>query len=504
MRQEGAGELEGIDIAFLSLNPDIHQDLISSLEQRGDRVHVNPLLELPCKTDLILIEASFSYFKIFKFLKRLQTRESTACVLLMGPDLRSDRMSALLRGGVFDYLKTPFPLQRLGKAIQKGLKNRENLLKLLALSTELELSNHSLSKERDQLKKWNNDLSQLYNLNQTLSESLHIDEIIKTSITDIKKIVAHDISCLFLKKWNQVHIETDRRTWGNLIEKVTEETRQDGLDFIKEEGHFPHAVVRHGGSEIMVHLAVGTMKIGLLRLIRMPDPTVSHPLGDLPIKGERPKGPFSEYQAKILSMIAAPLAIAVRNAEMYKQVEDLAVKDDLTNVLNRRAFSGILEREFRRANRYNTPLALLIIDLDFFKKINDTYGHLVGDHVLQEMAATFKSNLRDVDVLVRYGGEEFVVVLPGTNLREGLVVASRIKDQVEKKIFHQEGFKIHMTVSIGVANYPSISITSPKELFNRADQALYAAKKSGRNRIMILKSKKEEECSALALEGRNV
>ncbi|VAX33807.1 hypothetical protein MNBD_NITROSPIRAE01-1653 [hydrothermal vent metagenome] len=505
MSQNNTHQLKGSEIIFLSKKPESHPKIIEYLKTHGHTLQIKQALEDPGNSDVILIEANFSYFSIFKFLKRLQSAQSTTCILLMGEnELKTGRISALLRAGVFDYLKHPYPLKRLGKAIRKGLKNRENLLNILSLSEHLEAANQSLSKERDQLRTWNNDLSELYALNQKLSESLHIDEIVKTSISNISKVIKHDISCLYLKKWKQVRIATSHPQSSDLIKKVKEETLQDGLEFIKDEKSVSQALVRHGGSEIMVHLAVGMRKIGLLRLVRLPDSSPQHGQGEPSLSDNKASTPFSEYQAKILSMTAIPLAIAIRNAEMYKQVEDLAVKDALTNVLNRRAFSGILDREFRRASRYNSPLSLMVIDLDHFKKVNDTYGHLVGDTVLRELAAELNASLRDVDVLIRYGGEEFVVILPGTHLQAGLVVANRIKTRVEKTLFDQKNIPIKMTVSIGVAHYPSPQIDSPEALFNQADQALYTAKKNGRNRIMILKSLKTSEWPALAFEKQSM
>ncbi len=505
MSQDNMHQLKGSEITLLTKKPESHPKMIEYLKTHSHTLHIKEALEDPENSDLILIEANFSYFSIFKFLKQLQAAQSKACILLMGEsELETGRISALLRAGIFDYLKHPYSLKRLEKTIRKGLKNRENLLNILSLSEHLEAANQSLSKERDQLKTWNNDLSELYALNQKLSESLHIDEIVKTSISNISKVIKHDISCLYLKKWDHVRVTTRHPQSSDLIKKVKEETLQDGLEFIKDEKSVSQALVRHGGSEIMVHLAVGMRKIGLLRLIRLPDFPPRNGSGELSLNHKETKTSFSEYQAKILSMTAIPLAIAIRNAEMYKQVEDLAVKDALTNVLNRRAFSGILEREFKRASRYNIPLSLMVIDLDHFKKVNDTYGHLVGDTVLREMAAELNASLRDIDVLIRYGGEEFVVILPGTNLQAGLVVANRIKTRIEKTRFDQKNVPIKMTVSIGVAHYPSPQIDSPEALFNQADQALYTAKRNGRNRIMILKSLKISEWPALAFEKQSM
>lgn len=505
MRQKEVSRLRGVDLVFLSSNPEQHTGLITYLKDREDRIQIFRTLEITGNPDVILIDATFSYFSIFKFLKELQLQQSTACILLVGPELSANKMSALLRSGVFDYLKIPFPLNRLEKSIRKGLKNRENLLKVLALSEKLEVTNHSLSRERDQLQKWNNDLSELYALNQKLSESLNIDEVIQTSITNIKKVVPHDISCLFLKGWKDTRVDADRKKWGGVIDQLREETRRDGLEFIQKESFFAQAAVCKDGSEILVSLTVGAAKVGLLRLIRMRSPSKNNNLKKIRSNWKKSKESFTEYQSKILSMISAPLAIAIRNAEMYKQVEELVVKDALTDVLNRRAYSGILEREFRRANRYDSPLALIVIDIDHFKKVNDSHGHCAGDQVLREMATIFKGSLRDVDVLIRYGGEEFVVILPGTNLKEGLIVSSRIKDRVEKNIFYKDVAPLHLTVSIGVANYPSRSIQTPAQLFDQADQALYIAKNNGRNRIMILKPLNESDRDkVLAFDGSGI
>ncbi len=478
--------LQNTKISFLSPEPGKHLKLLEMLKEKGCQMQSSTSLNIEGEADIILIETNFSYFSVLKFMKSLQQRQSTATMILIGCSLNAGKLGALLRAGAFDYLELPFPSKRLEKTIRKGLKNRENLLEVLELSNELEKSNKALSKERDQLKKWNNDLSQLYQLNQKLSESLNIDEVIDSLMKNIKKIVPYDIACLYLKGWDEARIEADRGKWSRFIAEIAEETRQDGIRFTKSKRNIADSMTRYGDSEVLIPLEIGKNKIGILRLIRIPKGASGKKSGFALKTGEaQPSSLFYDYQSRVLSMISAPLAIAVRNAEMYRQVEELAVKDPLTNVLNRRAFTGILEREFRRAVRYNTPITLMILDLDYFKKVNDTYGHLVGDNVLREVAKICQSSLRDIDVLVRYGGEEFVILLPGTNLQEGMVVANRIKSRMEKNRFDAAMNDISVTVSIGIAHYPALPIIRTAEtLFLQADQALYAAKRAGRNCIM--------------------
>jgi len=492
-------------ITFLSQNLESHQSLIDSLKPWVGRIQSFSALKLPEEADVVLIEAAFPFSKTYKFLKHLQDGQSTACIILMGPDLDAPRVSALLQVGVFDYLKTPVPPRRLRKAIHKGLKNRESLFKILKLSRDLELANQSLSEERDQLKRLNSDLSQLYALNQRLSESLRIEEVLRSFTDHVKKVTSCDIIALYLQGWKQVYLEGDRARWKELIEEIIEETRQEGLLFSRSGRNLSRPLLRSDGREISLPLQIGTNKVGLLRMLHIPKPLASSlhaiPRNSAASDRQAHTAPrFSHHHLKLVSMTAAPLAVAIRNAEMFRQVEELAVKDALTGVLNRRAFSSILEREFLRADRYHTPLSLMVIDLDHFKRVNDSYGHLAGDQVLQEIARIFSESLRDIDVLIRYGGEEFVVILPGTSLRKGLVVAKRIKERVEAAVFHEQD-PIKMTVSIGLADTPAAEVNTPEALFQRADQALYAAKRNGRNLIMT-PDQASSPWQSLALEGK--
>jgi two-component system cell cycle response regulator len=162
----------------------------------------------------------------------------------------------------------------------------------------------------------------------------------------------------------------------------------------------------------------------------------------------------------------------------------LAQTDPLTKLLNRRALTDRLAAEMERVRRYDSALSLLLIDLDHFKSINDTFGHLAGDDVLSEVALTLQRGVRAVDVVARYGGEEFVVVLPETAPAGASAFAERLRETVESQVFlQQRGVPIRLTTSIGVATFPGFGVESVDDLFAAADQALYRAKAEGRNRV---------------------
>jgi diguanylate cyclase (GGDEF)-like protein len=167
---------------------------------------------------------------------------------------------------------------------------------------------------------------------------------------------------------------------------------------------------------------------------------------------------------------------------MLSQMETLAVTDALTGLFNRRYCENALETEFKRAVRFGTPLSCLMLDIDHFKMINDVYGHRAGDTVLKEVARILKSGRRAIDTVARWGGEEFIVLLPQTKKEGAIIVASQFMSTLSAHVFSGISDE-HVTVSIGIACVPDPSIDTGEKLVNASDCALYEAKRKGRNRI---------------------
>lgn len=169
---------------------------------------------------------------------------------------------------------------------------------------------------------------------------------------------------------------------------------------------------------------------------------------------------------------------------MYSHTRHLSLVDPLTGLYNRRHLDSNLEREFMRAKRYDSDLSLAVIDIDFFKKINDTYGHICGDYVLKEAAYLILESFRKTDLVFRYGGEEFVVLLTETSLESAQIPLERLRKSIENYPFKFKDENLKITVSIGAAGV-SEDINSGSELLDLADKSLYTAKESGRNRLVI-------------------
>jgi len=189
-----------------------------------------------------------------------------------------------------------------------------------------------------------------------------------------------------------------------------------------------------------------------------------------------------------LGMVATAFnRMALRLERSHRTLRRLSTRDYLTNLFNAREFYRLLDAELGRAKRYEEPLTLLLLDVDHFKQVNDSFGHQSGDKVLRELAKVLRAQVREVDMPARVGGEEFAVILPKTGGEAALGMAERIRRQVEanRVVFNGEGAPpVHVTVSIGLAIYPH-SASDAQGLFHAADVALYHAKQSGRNRVSI-------------------
>jgi diguanylate cyclase (GGDEF)-like protein len=188
---------------------------------------------------------------------------------------------------------------------------------------------------------------------------------------------------------------------------------------------------------------------------------------------------------RLLESLSVLASLAFENAKLYRETQELAVTDGLTKLLLRRPLLERLDEEFKRSSQSGTPLSFILLDIDHFKAVNDTYGHPAGDKVLREIAARVRKRVRDVDLCGRYGGEEFAILLPATDLKGARLVAERIREGVKAQPFELRGESRVVTVSLGVACYPD-DAGQPEALIQKADEALYRSKSAGRDRVTAI------------------
>ena len=195
---------------------------------------------------------------------------------------------------------------------------------------------------------------------------------------------------------------------------------------------------------------------------------------------------FTDDLQHIFEIISNQLAVSLENAQMYAKVEQMAITDGLTGLYNKRYFNERLEELVSRAERYGQKLALLIMDIDHFKSVNDTYGHPVGDFVLKEVAALLNESMRKTDLVARWGGEEFVVLLDSTGAESAMQKANQLREQASELSFETELGNFSVQISFGVTIFP-FDTRKTDEMVEKADQALYHSKKNGRNQVTLFR-----------------
>jgi len=213
-------------------------------------------------------------------------------------------------------------------------------------------------------------------------------------------------------------------------------------------------------------------------------------LGTIFLRASRLGRPFAQEEIDFCNLVAHASVNALRNAHRFRAMQDekkrlevLSITDQLTNTFNRSYLFLRLQEEFQRAQRYGLPFSYVMIDVDDFKKINDTFGHTVGDRVLNELAEEIRRVMRKSDLLARYGGEEFGILLPSTGLAGALREAERVRIAIAKLAYSETPAGVRLTVSAGVAAFPHATVHTAEDLIVNADKALYKAKGAGKNRV---------------------
>ena len=208
-----------------------------------------------------------------------------------------------------------------------------------------------------------------------------------------------------------------------------------------------------------------------------------HPLGFLTIDSPL-SGAFTDSDIRFAQALANEAAVALENAILFREVKRLSLTDPLTGLNNRRSFDHAAQQMVGVAIRHHRPLSVLMLDIDFFKKVNDTYGHGVGDQVLARMAQVCRQSIRSTDLLARFGGEEFCLLFPETPADDAKLLAERLRQDISALVFEAAGQTFSITASLGISECFGEG-DSLESLLERSDAALYQAKKAGRNRAVI-------------------
>ena len=332
---------------------------------------------------------------------------------------------------------------------------------LEAARQQLEIYAEDLQRTFSELRLQLAQMNELHNISTIIGSVLEPNEVLIRTLQGLARLVSHDFACIYLIEGDVVM----RRALRGAIDRAPPETVRLGEGPVGQVLAGVESVLTPGrGHALVVGMRTGGMTIGALYLAR------------------RTGGAISDHERKLVELVAAEAAAAVQNARLYEQIHQLANTDPLTGLFNYRYFQEALRMEIARARRLGYSVGLLMVDVDNFKWINDTFGHPAGDEVLRGIAGALRGSLRHTDVVVRYGGEEFAIVLPGTDLDGGRRLAERLRGALAELPLPFRPADGAVTASFGVAAYPSA--VTEADLLDSADAALYEAKQRGKNRVV--------------------
>jgi len=357
----------------------------------------------------------------------------------------------------------------------------------------------SMEKEylHERLQEQDNEITFINRLNMIITSSLDIQEIFEQFTKELKEFVAVDYAMIAL-------IEGERLRFSALSSQV-KSVRQVG-ELIPFEGTATKWVCEHRISlyeaDLQRHPRFPSgrhyIKEGIRSIIHLPLIVRDEAIGSLIIASCQPNA-YSQKQIRLLEQVALQIATPIENSQLYAKAKQVSRIDELTGLFNRRHFEERLKEEIARHSRHGDIFSLFLLDLDNFKTYNDIYGHPSGDKLLSQIAEIIRSSVRGADQAFRYGGDEFVAILPETATNDAYRVAERVREQIATEM---EAKQITVTCSIGLASYPSDGVI-PGAIVTTADTALYYAKRTGGNRVYLSSKILSEPASGAGIDARS-
>ena len=451
-----------------------------------DRLAQDPL-------DVLLIEDSFPFQRTKQFLKMTEEAQARPVIIVLARNITVPASVSLMESGVFTIVSGEYTPEQAASAISRAYANRRAFEKIMKLNDSLRQSkgkiqtlNAKVAEDRDRLAKVNEELNFLLRLATSLNEDPDMDAVFEGLCRDLAHFAPYQgIELLSLV--------------GGPVFRICGVAGEEGQSAnpggtARVRSRIRRFLKRHGlpseGTESLYKIfpAPGGMSAtaggsGSSRFFRWEAPLSfgGEMMGELSVNFS--KAP-AEGVERLLRSVAMQMSIFLHNTAEREKVHEMATRDGLTGLYNFRSFREIFGREFERFLRYGRNLSLMMIDLDHFKEVNDTYGHQVGDKALRMVAGIIQGSLRKTDYGFRYGGDEFVILLPDRDTPHAEILARRIHAAV-KQVRGVPSFRSSLTVSIGIADCGAIVSREGEELLRRTDGALYRAKEKGRDRIEL-------------------
>jgi len=328
------------------------------------------------------------------------------------------------------------------------------------------------------------EIAAFHELGKALTSSLQLDQVLRTIMEKIEEFLRPDTWSLLLvdEEHQELYFEIATGRGAQALKDVRIRLGQGVAGWVAQSGQ--PVIVPDVSKDTRFFPAVDEKtQTETKSIVAVPVRFRDHCLGVIElINCVGPDG-FSGRDLALLEALADYAAIALENARHVKRIHELTITDDCTNLYNSRHLHLVLDTEIYRSQRYGFELSLIFIDLDYFKRVNDCYGHIMGSRLLAEIGAMIKANCRQIDYAFRYGGDEFVLALPQTSKDNACVVARRVHRLIRETVWLREsGLNVRITASVGVASYPTDAQTKT-DLLHLADEAMYSVKNSTRDGV---------------------
>ncbi|MBI5643555.1 MAG: diguanylate cyclase [Deltaproteobacteria bacterium] len=412
--------------------------------------------------NLVLIDLGLPDIPGLEVLEKVTADYPSAKAVILTGNATLDSAIEATNRGAFSYLLKPYDIDQMLIHIKRALEKQE---------VEAENARQSAS-----LRKINAELNALYDLSLSASQTLDLRELLSNVLRSITKAEVFSLetkAAIFLADNGKLHLASFVGILETEVEPCLELSKGECLcGLAMETGEI---LVSKNSNEDPRHTLICPSGAGPHGHIVVPLKTSNKIIGVLSLYIKAGID-VREGQIKLLSSIGSQIAIAISNARLYEETKTSSLYDSLTGIANRRFMQIQLDKSLETAVRYNQELSVIMIDIDHFKNYNDQYGHSDGDRVLVTVAGILSKEVRRADCVFRYGGEEFLIILPETGASSASEVAERVRKAVERGT--------SVTISLGIASLPPSAIKM-KEFVAYADKALYRAKQKGRNRMEI-------------------
>lgn len=328
------------------------------------------------------------------------------------------------------------------------------------------------------------EVAAFHELGKALTSSLQLDQVLLTIMEKIHEFIQPDTWSLLLvdEEKQDLYFQIATGHGSQALKDIRVKLGQGIAGWVAQTGQ--PVIVPDVSKDTRFFAKVDEKtKMETRSIVAVPVRFRDHCLGVIElINCVGPDG-FNDRDLALLEALADYAAIAIENARHVERIHELTITDDCTALFNSRHMHDVLDREIYRSQRYGFELSLIFIDLDYFKKVNDSYGHLMGSKLLREIGQAIRANCRQIDSAFRYGGDEFVVLLPQTSRENAASVARRLHDLIRKQLWLvDEGLNVRVTASVGVASFPRDAKTK-SELLHLADEAMYLVKNNARDGV---------------------